>query len=436
VVAASGGTPLRVTDGGDTEFHRNPSFLPGNRRVLLGLDDTGPVAEIRIGVLDLETGAVDTLETPGTMARFAPPNHLVFTGADGSLLVQPFDPDRGRPTGPAVALLDGVVVRGDGTGEFAVSMSGDLVYVPGDRGGTESLVLADGDSRDEVPLPRAVNLEDPAISPDGRRIVARLVDEGDAEDLWLLDRDQETLTRFTTEGDTFMPAWTPDGQRIAYGAGRGDSLSEAIFWRAADGSGEAELLVADEDNIAPLGFLPDGRRLLVQAYGRSGTWADIGIVMLGDSTIRWLVSTEFREYHGQASPDGRWVAYASNRSGQFEVYVEALSGQAGRVQISSGSGMAPRWSPDGQRLYYSPAPGSGGGLVNVAELDIGDRVRVRSRDVAVRASVDFNTGNINYDVDRVSGRLLLILVDGAESTNNIRWILDCPAILVEMATAR
>jgi Tol biopolymer transport system component len=315
-------------------------------------------------------------------------------------------------------------------------MSGDLVYVPGDRGGTESLVLADGDSRDEVPLPRAVNLEDPAISPDGRRIVARLVDEGDAEDLWLLDRDQETLTRFTTEGDTYMPAWTPDGQRIAYGAGRGDSLSEAIFWRAADGSGEAELLVADEDNIAPLGFLPDGRRLLVQAYGRSGTRADIGIVMLGDSTIRWLVSTEFREYHGQASPDGRWVAYASNRSGQFEVYVEALSGQAGRVQISSGSGMAPRWSPDGQRLYYSPAPGSGGGLVNVAELDIGDRVRVRSRDVAVRASVDFNTGNINYDVDRVSGRLLLILVDGAESTNNIRWILDWPAILVEMATAR
>jgi serine/threonine-protein kinase len=435
VVAASGGTPRRVTEGGDTDYHRNPSYLPGNRRVLLGLDDTGPLADIRIGVLDLETGAVDTLETPGTMARFAPPNHLVFTGADGSLLVQPFDPGRGRPTGPAVALLDGVIVRGDGTGEYAVSQRGDLIYVPGNRGGSESLMLADSLTRDEVPLPRQVNLEDPAISPDGRRVVVRVTDEGDDEDLWLLDRDQQTLSRFTTEGGTFMPVWTPDGRHVAYSV-RGDSVTVGIFWRASDGSGGAELLVADQHSIAPLGFLPDGRRLLVQGFGRPERRADIGIVTLGDSTIRWIVSTEFRELHGQASPDGRWLAYASDRSGQFEVYVESLSEEVGRVQISTGGGMAPRWSPDGRRLYYSPAPGSGGALVNVAELDIGDRVRVRSRSVAARGSIDFNIQSINYDVDRTTGKLLLILFDSAETVNSVRWILNWPAVVEEMATAR
>jgi serine/threonine-protein kinase len=438
LVAASGGTPRRVTDGGTTDFHRNPSYLPGNRRVLFGLDDPGPLEDMRIGVLDLETGTVDTLQTPGTMARFAPPNRLVFTGADGSLLVQPFDPGRGTPTGPAVALLDGVRVYGDGTGEFAVSASGDLIYVPGDRGGSESLVLADGRSRDDVSLPRQANLEDPAISPDGRRVVLRITNEGDDVDVWLLDRDQGTLTRFTTEGRTFMPAWTPDGSRIAYAVATGanDSVPAAIYWRAADGSGDAELLMATDDAIAPLGFLPDGSQLLVQGWGREGLRSDIGIFTLGDSTVRWIVSTEFRETHGRVSPDGRWLAYASERSGQFEVYVEALSGQAGRVQISTGGGMAPRWSPDGRRLYYSPGAGGGNGHVNLADLDVGDRVRVLSRGVAARGSIDFNFGNANYDVDPVSGKLLLIVFDDAEETSRINWILDWPAILEQMATAR
>ncbi len=119
------------------------------------------------------------------------------------------------------------------------------------------------------------------------------------------------------------------------------------------------------------------------------------------------------------------------------MYVEALSGERGRTQISTGGGMAPRWSPDGRRLYYSPSPGSGGGLIHVADLDVTDRVRVRERAVAVRGQIDFNIGNSNYDVDPTSGRLLLILYQGSEEEGrSARWILDWPAILAEMTTAR
>jgi serine/threonine-protein kinase len=436
-VSASGGTPERITDGPDGSWHRNPWFLPGNRRVLFALDDNRPNDLIRIGVLDIDSRAVDTLETPGTMARFAPPNHLVFTGSDGSLLIQPFDPGRGRPTGSAVALLDGVLLRGDGTGEFSVSEAGDLVYVPGSGGGAESLVLTDGTSRDNLELPRAVSLEDPATSPDGRRVAVRLPNEGDAEDVWLFDRDQGTLSRFTTEGGTFMPVWTPDGRRIAYGAPPpGDSLPAAIFWRAADGSGGPELLVRSAGPIGPLGFLPDGRRLLVQAWGVVGQRDDIGIFNLGDTAIVWLVATEFNERHGSVSPDGRWLAYASNRSGQSEVYVQALSGQGGRFQISTGGGHSPRWSPDGRRLYHSSGLSAAGGIT-AADLEIGDRIVVRSREVVFRGALDFNRGNVNYDVDRVNGNLLVILFSGeAEGRNPLRWILGWPTILQEMATAR
>jgi serine/threonine-protein kinase len=429
-VAASGGQPERVSDGEPGEWHRSPWILPGNRRVLFAIDGPGPLEDIRIGVLDLQTGTVDTLETPGTMARYAASGHLVFTGADGALLVQPFDPGRGQPTGPAVALLDGVLVRGDGNGEFAVSQAGDVAYVPGGSTGAESLVLATVQSETPVPLPRAVNLEDPAISPDGRRIVLRLPDEGDQSELWLLDRDQGTLTRFTTEGSTYMPVWSPDGSRIAYAAA-GDTSGSAIYWRAADGSGTRERLLALDRGIAPLGFLPDGRRLLVQGWGGRGGSSDIGVFTLGDSAVQWLAASEFRETRAQASPDGRWFAYTSGLSGQAEVYVQGVSGGGARFQISTGGGFAPRWSPDGRGIYYGKV-----GSITVAALDVTDRIRVRSREVVFQGPIDFNGRNTNYDVDPTSGDLLLILQEIGGRSRALTWILGWPAIVEDMATAR
>jgi serine/threonine-protein kinase len=429
-VAASGGEPERVSEGeaGATVWHRSPSILPGNRRVLFGIDGPGPLEDIRIGVLDLETGTIDTLETPGTKAHYVASGHLVFTGADGALLVQPFDPDRARPTGPAVALLDGVLVRGDGTGEFAVSQAGDVAYVPGRSSGAESLVLTTAQSETPVPLPRAVNMEDPAISPDGRRIAMRLPDEGDQTELWLLDRDQGTLTRFTTEGEVFMPVWTPDGSRIAYAAAS-DSAQPGIYWRAADGSGTRErLLVLDERGVAPLGFLPDGRRLLVQGFGGE---PDVGLLTLGDTVVQWLVATEFRETRAAPSPDGRWFAYTSGLSGRSEVYVQAVSGGGARYQISTDGGFAPRWTPDGHGIYYGKL-----GSITLAALDVTDRIRVRSREIVFQGPIDFNGLNTNYDVDPSTGDLLLVLQEVGGRSRALTWILSWPAIVEDMATSR
>ncbi len=437
LVAASGGPLHQVTDGPVNHWHRQPEFLPGNRRVVFGLDDNRPLEEMRLGVLDLETGAVDTLEMPGTMARFAPPDRLVFTGADGSLLVSPFDPEHGRPTGPAVALLDDVRVFGTGTAEFTVSAVGDLAYMTGATGGAESLILTDGDRQESVPLPREVNLEHPAVAPDGRRVVVILT--GEEADLWLLDRDQQTLTRFTTGGSAFAPVWTPDGRRVAYAADDPtDSIAPpVVMWRAADGSGDAEVIVKTGHPTAPLDFLPDGRRLVVQRYGHPDTRADIGIVTIGDSTVEWMLASEFRERHGTVSPDGRWLAYTSDRSGQTEVYLRALSGEGGRVQVSIDGGSAPRWSPDGGRLYYATSGGGNLPTIRVAEIDFAGRPAIRSRTTVIRAPIDLNNNNTNYDIEPTTGELLLItFTSGNEEPSDLYWILGWPRILDEMVTGR
>ena len=438
LVSASGGTPRRVSDGPDNDLHRNPTMLPDNRHVIYAVDP-GPVAEMRLVVLDLESGAVDTLETPGTMARFAPPNSLLFTGADGSLLVQPFDPHDARPTGPAVALLDGVrITAADGTAQFAVSMAGDLVYQPGTASSSqETLELTDGSSSEVMPLPRAVNMEGVTMAPDGRRVAMFITDPNAPTDIWVLDRDGGTLTRFTTtDAPNSVPVWTTDGRRIAYAASQGgDSQPRAIFWRAADASDEPAPLLAAGRTLLPLQFLDANRRLLVQGMGNS---PDIGIATVGDTTIDWLVaSPDFAEFNGAVSPDGRWLAYASDRSGDFEVYVQPLAG-GGRVQISVGGGLGPRWSPDGKRLYYSSSPSSGRRLINVADLAFGNTVRVQSRSMVMEGQIDLNIVNTNFDVDPTTGKLLVIFFAGgsADDQRSIRWITGWPQIIRDMATAR
>jgi Tol biopolymer transport system component len=121
-------------------------------------------------------------------------------------------------------------------------------------------------------------------------------------DVWILDRRQGTLDRFTVGGGT-IPAWSRDGRSIAY------AKSDGLYLKAADGTGEARLLLKGT-GLSTGSWLPDNKSLLFQASGRPNTLADIGIIALGDSTPRWLVATEFRERQPQLSPDGRWLAYS------------------------------------------------------------------------------------------------------------------------------
>jgi len=205
------------------------------------------------------------------------------------------------------------------------------------------------------PLPfKPAVLSDPRISPDGERVVLRAT-EGGHTDIWIYDPHRDAMTRLTFGGDFYgSPLWSPDGRYIVFG-----SVRQGILQTRADGSGQPQALIVGANQL-PYSFNPDGKRLAYQDLdeGRDQIWT----VPLEEQGGRLkagkpepFFKSGFDDRRPSFSPDGRWLAYDSNESGKFEVYVRAFpqsAGLGGKWQISNSGGSAPRWSRNGHDLLY------------------------------------------------------------------------------------
>jgi eukaryotic-like serine/threonine-protein kinase len=427
-VSASGGEPRSLTTVDSLTSIYAPSFLPGGQAVLVTTRPRGGSAEAaRIGVVDLASGKLDTIGL-GTKAIYAS-GYLVFTGADNTLLAQPFNPKSRKTTGEAVAFLDRITLHGGTTHEFTLSTSGGLAYQPaGAAIGGDALRLAGPTGKTAINLPgrRFDYLDDPAFSPDGGRIALASpagTTSGNIVDLWLLDRRQGTLERFTVGGG-WAPSWSRDGRRIAF------SRTDGLYVKNSDGTGEARLILKGVSLTAG-SWLPADKALVFQGVVGPTTRGDIGIITLGDSTPRWLVATEFRERHPQVSRDGRWLAYASDRTGRFELYVQPLEGGGPAIQVSTEGGVAPRWSQDDRTLYYMV-----GETIVAATRALGPGFVVASRRTVLDAvSLNLSGAYVNWDL-HPNGKEFLYIDQAAGGGARMAWILNWPELVKSLATAK
>jgi serine/threonine-protein kinase len=239
--------------------------------------------------------------------------------------------------------------------DAVVAADGTLAYIRGVAGGEQrTLVWVDRQGR-ETPIaapPRAYTYA--RISPKGGHVVVWGNDQ--ESDLWVWDFARLTLTRLTfTPGLDNYPVWHPDSRRVLFSSERDGERN--LFWQAADGTGAVEQLTRSPNIVQSTGVSPDGTRLIFTETAPTTTEDVMQVELTGSHLVVPLVQSPFTERNGIISPDGRWLAYEANDSGQLEIYVRPYPDvKSGRWQVSTGGGTRPLWSRTGQEMFYvSPA---------------------------------------------------------------------------------
>ena len=247
------------------------------------------------------------------------------------------------------------MAAGGGTGDFTVSNTGVLAYRAGGTSDRTRLVWVDRSGRMLGQAAPPDQYDEIRLSPDGKRVAARLVQgQATVADIWIRDLARGVTSRLTFGGsDNLWPVWSPDGSRVAYGSNRGGEYHSLI--RSASGAGREDSLVHERGgNSGPTDWSADGRTFAISRLGASGWDVWLQSAEPGQAPNK-LLQGPFNERFGRFSPDGRWLAYASNESGRYEIYVIPLSGGAGKWQVSTGGGDDPFWRADGQELLYRSA---------------------------------------------------------------------------------
>ena len=349
-VQATGGTPepLSTVEAGEGE-HIWPEFLPGGDAVVYV---QGTPANPQVAVYSTKTRKHHVLAA-GSDPLYSPTGHLLYV-LSGVLMAAPFDARRFEITGPAVPLVEGLMQYSYTaslplSADYSLSTNGTLVYVPGAARTTPLKMVWVNRNGAVQPLSapaRAYVM--PKISPDGRRIAVGVSDKD--SQVWIYDLAQGTLNRLTFQGtNNTAPLWSPDGKRIAFISNQAGQRN--IFWQFADGSGGLERLTTSPSVDIPNSFSPDGK-LLAYAEIDLSTGYDILVIGLGDRKPKPFLQTPRNENVPLFSSDGRWMAYASDESGRFEIYVVPYPGPGGKWQISTEGGREPAWNRNGRELFY------------------------------------------------------------------------------------
>jgi Tol biopolymer transport system component len=375
----------------EDELARYAAPLPDGSAVLYTHFPSVEGAEVRL--VDLATREVWTLVSPGSNASYVEPGYIVYGHGSQTIMAVPFDLGTREVTGPEGPVLPGVAVYSGGATQFAVSANGTALYLAG-GGGTGQLTLSlvglDGVVQ-ELPVRPVPARPTPRFSPDGRYIA--FDDQGQVH---VFDQQLGTNAPLTFNTGDIYPTWIPGGTAVAY------SDQGAISRVAADASGTPEVILEGVDlgGVFPHAWTSDEAILLFRVNTGSGN--DLYTLDVATSTVRTYLQGEWNELAAALSPDERWVAYASDESGQYEIYVRSFPEPGARFQVSDNGGFEPVWAPDGRTLYYRVQDG----LVAVSvSVEPGFSVLQRQRlplDLGSMPSAGFSASyDIHPDGDRL-----------------------------------
>ena len=395
-VSSTAGTPEPFTtldENTGEGTHRWPQILPGGDVLFTANSRTNDYEDSKIVVYSRASGQRKTVLHGGYYARYLPSGHLVYAH-EGALLAVAFDLHRlevyGQPT-----ILEGVMSNpASGGAQFSFSENGHLAYLEGrvgprkvfidwmDRGGTMApLLKTPGD------------YFNPTFSPDGKRLALDISADG-RKDVWVYEWERDDIKRLTTfAGETNgYPVWTPNGERIVYSSqdkNAGHS-QYSLWWIRADGAGDAQRLAESESLPYTPTWHPDGKVLAFRQSNVKTGWDIMTLTIEGDEKSGWkpgkpkpFINSASDERTPAFSPDGRWLAYVSNKLGDYDVYVRPFPGPGGERQISSGGGNFPKWSLDGKELLYMKA----GKIMVVAYTASSDSFRFDKPQVLVVGAV-------------------------------------------------
>ena len=361
-ISAAGGTQKPITTlSANERTHRWPQVLPGSKAVLFTSHTTTiNYDDATVEVLSLASGQRKVLRRGAYMGQYVSlpdgSGRLLYVHG-GTLYAARFDPASLEMHGDGVPVLQDIHAGPISGASLAVAQGGTLAHLMGPaNGGTLKILWIDPAGKKEPILPAPSLYIMPRISPDGRRMAYGAAAGADWA-IWVKDLDRDVSSRLTfLSGSSRQPVWTPDGKFIVF---MQIGPAPGVYAVRADGGGQA-LRLSEKTEQYPMSFSPDGKVLAIAQAGAGGAM-DVATMRLEGgwehprlSAAEPFVATPAVEFQPAFSPDGRWIAYNSNESGQAEVYVRPFPGPGGRWQVSEGGGSLPAWSRNGELFYEGP----------------------------------------------------------------------------------
>ena len=370
-LSAAGGEPKPLTELDEAKgegTHRWPQGLPDGKHVLFTAHNFQSTFETAsIEVVNIETGERKNVYRGGSYGRYVPTGHLVFLNGN-TMFAAPFDLRKLELTASPVPVLQNVAVSlSEGGAQFDFSNSGLLAYVAGtsqispypavwvdSRGGTSQLLSEPG------------VYGNPQLSPDGKRLALTVL-RSDNWDVWVFDIERGVSTRLTFDkAIDSEQVWSPDGEWLIFSSDQGGA--DSLYRKRADGSGEIERLTEAKAPQWARTWSKDGRYVV---YITQGQQFDLEYLDLETKETKTFLATQFSDAFPDLSPDGRWIAYASNENGAWAIYVRPFPAGEGKWQVSDVGSAHPRWSGDGRKLFWRTDDG-----IMAADVDIqGDSFR-------------------------------------------------------------